>query len=73
MDNEAVMLDQDVYSLLVGAAVLYAVTWLNTIVPSSTEVDNPWAKAALRGWEMLSANVLRSAPASKPTEEEPKP
>lgn len=63
MDGEAVLLDENFYNVLVAGGVLYLVTWLNTLVPSSTEVTNPWAKAGLQAWEALSANVLRSAPA----------
>lgn len=60
MNGEAVLLDESTYQLLMGFAALYGVTWLNTIVPNAADVSNPWAKAALRAWEMASANVLKS-------------
>ena len=67
---QLVVLDQDIYYALVSGVVLYALTWVNTAVPSSTEIDNPFLKAALQVWEVFAANVFKSAPAPRKVEEE---
>jgi hypothetical protein len=61
MGDEAVMMDGNIYTLIVGGALMYGVTLLNTIVPNAEEVSNPLLKAVLKIWEAASGNFLKNA------------